>query len=319
MLSTLCSEMGTLDRLQSRHTQVGHKRHRAADLVPRVAMKQPKHLFRRGRPSDDHESIDVSPEPAAADELPQPQFDPNEHIVHVPVASYIELDTDHCLRGLERHGIRVDRSKGSSAIDIARNLRATDSVRQGFESVLFVDSDVLFDPLDAIKLFKSPYPVIGGVYPAKKLGNGQMNCDWADGTDAVRIGPWATKPYPMRKLPGGFLRIKTWALKEIVRKLELPYCRMAERFAWPFFQPVIVQEDGETRYLGEDYAFSWRCHQAGITPHADTSFRIYHIGGYPYGPEEACGHYVQRMRNVEYHPTRLGPGDPELAVPPSLD
>ena len=262
--------------------------------------------------------MDVRPEPAPAPPAADP-FNPALHIVHVPVAAYVELDTDHCLRGLERLGIRVDRSKGSSAIDIARNIRATDAIRQGFESVLFIDSDIMFDPADAIKLFKSPHDVIGGIYPAKRLGNGQMNCDWADGTDKVRIGPWATEPYRMRKLAGGFLRIKISALKQIVKRLELPYCRTAERFAWPFFQPVIIQEDGETRYLGEDYAFSWRCLQAGITPYADTSFRLYHLGSYPYGAEEACGQYIERSRNVEYHPTRLGPGDPSLAEPPDLD
>ena len=56
---------------------------------------------------------------------------------------------------------------------------------------------------------------------------------------------------------------------------------MAERFAWPFFQPTVVDlEDGEKRYLGEDYSFCWRCHQIGVTPKVDTSFRLYHIGDY---------------------------------------
>jgi hypothetical protein len=269
-------------------------------------------FFTEGRATADHETVPVRPLPTPA------QFDPSRHIVHVPVARFIELDCDHCLRGLEALGVRVDRSKGSSAIDIARNLRATDAVRDGFESMLFIDSDMIFDPYDAIKLFKSRQQVIGGIYAAKKLGNGQMNVDFADSVKEVRIGEWADRLYPCKKLAAGFLRIKVSALKHIARSLELPYCRTAERFAWPFFQPVIVQEDGETRYLGEDYAFSWRCHQAGITPMADTSFRLYHLGDYTYGAEEACGQYIQRSRNVEYHYTRPGPGDPAQAVPPSL-
>ena len=319
MLSTLYSEMGTLIDANPGTLHFGTTGIGLADQLPLVAMKPPKHLFRRGRPSEDHEPIDVGPEPSGPRPAAGDPFDPAAHIVQVPVAAYVELDTDHCLRGLERLGVRVDRSKGSSAIDIARNLRATDAIRMGFESVLFIDSDMLFDPADAIRLLRSREPVIGGIYPAKKLGNGQMNCDWADGIGAVRIGPWADRLYPMRKLAGGFLRIKVSALKQIVRELKLPYCRMAERFAWPFFQPVVVEEDGETRYLGEDYSFSWRCHQAGITPMADTSFRLYHIGGYPYGAEEASGQYIERSARVEYHPTRPGRGDPELAVPPEID
>jgi hypothetical protein len=281
-------------------------------------MRPPRHLFCRGRASEDHESINVEPEPGDIPAVKSPGFDPSRHIVYVPVAAYVELDTDHCLRGLEALGVRVDRHKGCSAIDIARNLCATSAIRDGYESFMFIDSDMLFDPADAIRLFQSGRPVIGGIYPAKKLGNGQMNVDFEDGVESIRIGPWADRLYPCRKLAAGFLRVKTAALQQLVRKLDLPYCRMAERFAWPFFQPTVVEEDGETRYLGEDYAFSYRCRQAGIRPYADTSFRCYHIGGYPYGPEEACGQYIERSRNIEYHPTRTGPGDLSQAVPPAL-
>ena len=115
------------------------------------------------------------------------------------------------------------------------------------------------------------------------------------------------------------LRIKTWVLKEMVKLLELPYCRMAERFAWPFFQPTVVEEDGEKRYLGEDYSFCWRCHQIGIKPMVDTSFRLYHIGDYAYGIEEASGpQYLDRGRNIEYH-VRAGtpPRIPGRSEPPA--
>jgi hypothetical protein len=268
-----------------------------------------------GRPTELHEAVPIVWDPPERDG----PFDPSRHIVYVPVARFVEMDCDHCLRALERLGVRVDRLKGSSAIDLARNLSATNAIREGFESMMFIDSDMIFDPADAIKLMKSSRPVIGGLYAAKKLGNGQMNADFEDGIESVRIGDWADRLYPVRKIGTGFLRIKTSALKLIVRKLELPYCRMAERFGWPFFQPAIVQEDGETRYLTEDYAFCWRCRQAGLTPMADTSFRIYHLGDYCFGPEEACGEYVKRTRYVEYQPARQTPGDPALAVPPGLN
>src|SRR5262249_2223269 len=134
-------------------------------------------------------------------------FDPLRHIAHVPVARFVELDCDHCLRGLESLGVRVDRSKGSSAIDIARNIRATDAVVGGYDSVLFIDSDMLFDPADAITLLRSPEPVIAGAYAAKKLGNGQLNVDFEDGVSSVRFGDWAPAPYPVRAVGAGFLRI----------------------------------------------------------------------------------------------------------------
>lgn len=275
-------------------------------------MLKPKQLFRRDRVSHEHESTVIPVGPTLAD------FDPSRHIVHVPVARFIELDCDHCLRGLEKLGVRVDRSKGSSAIDIARNIRASDAVRDGFDSVLFIDSDMMFNPDDAVTLFRSPEPVIAGVYAAKKLGNGQLNACFEDESQPIRFGPWATAPYPVTKVGAGMLRIKTAVLRQMVTALDLPYCRMAERFAWPFFQPVVVDEDGEKRYFGEDYSFCWRCRQMGVTPKVDTSFRVYHIGDYAYGVEEASGVYIERSRNIEYHVRKAPPRDPAEAIPPKF-
>ena len=247
-----------------------------------------------------------------------PAFRPERHIVHVPVARFIELDCDHCLRALERtYGVRVDRSKGSSAIDIARNIRATDALVEGFESVLFIDSDMMFDPADAVRLFQSDEPVIAGLYAAKKLGNGQVNCNFDDGFTNVKIGPWADGPYPIKSVGAGFLRIKTSALKHVAKTLKLPYCNMAERRAYPFFQPIVVEIDGDPCYFGEDYSFIWRCREAGLRPVVDTSFRLWHIGDYAYGIEEAAGHYIERSRNLLY---QIGkPNGSADADPPSLD
>lgn len=275
-------------------------------------MLKPKRLFRQDRVSHEHEST------AIVSPAPEPDFDPTRHIVHVPVARFVELDCDHCLRGLEKLGVRVDRSKGSSAIDIARNIRASDAVRDGFDSVLFIDSDMMFAPEDAVRLLRSPEPVIAGAYAAKKLGNGQLNACFEDESQPIRFGPWATAPYPVKKVGAGMLRIKTAVLRQMVTDLELPYCRMAERFAWPFFQPVVVDEDGEKRYFGEDYSFCWRCRQMGITPMVDTSFRVYHIGDYAYGVEEASGVYIERSRNIEYHVRKAPPRDPAEAIPPKF-
>jgi hypothetical protein len=189
-------------------------------------------------------------------------------------------------------------------------------VRDGFESVLFIDSDILFDPADAVSLLCSPEPVIAGVYAAKKLGNGQLNVDFGAGVAEVRVGEWAVEPVPVRAVGAGFLRIKTDVLRRLVRELDLPYCRMADRFGWPFFQPAVVVEDGETRYLCEDYAFCWRLRQIGVVPRVDLSFRVYHIGDYAYGVEEAAGQYLARSRNVLYQIAPPPPPDPRYATPP---
>ena len=102
-----------------------------------------------------------------------------------------------------------------------------------------------------------------------------------------------------------------------MKTLNLPYCRTAERYAYPFFQPMIVEMDGGPAYLGEDYAFIYRCRQAGLVPKIDPSFRLWHLGDYAFGCEEAAGDYIKRSKNLLHTLVRNKP-DPAAAVPPSL-
>jgi len=266
-------------------------------------MKPAKRLLRRRRrPEPPHDRRMVEHAGPATTQMPDLSavLDLAKHVVKVPVHRFVDTDTYDCLRGLEDLGVRVDYSKGASAIDLTRSVMASDALSEGMESILFIDSDMFFNPADAVKLLFSDAPVIAGAYAAKKLGNGQLNADFGPGVAAVKMGDWAKEPTPVRKVGTGFMRIKTTLLVKMRDELRLPYCRMAHTYAWPFFQPVIVQEDGETRYLAEDYAFCWRCHQIGVTPLVDTSFRLYHLGDYAYGWEEAAGDYIPRGRNIEY-------------------
>ena len=43
---------------------------------------------------------------------------------------------------------------------------------------------------------------------------------------------------------------------------------------------------GGTRYLTEDYSFSYRLQQIGITPLADTAIKLYHFGKYGFSFED---------------------------------
>ena len=192
-------------------------------------------------------------------------------------------------------------SKGASAIDVTRNILASDAIREDLESILFIDSDMMFDPADAVRLFLRPEPVVAGVYAAKKLGNGQLNADFGPDVRSIKMGEWAAEPVPCFKVGAGFLRIKVDFLRRMRDELKLPLCRVAHTHAWPFFQPAIVQEEGETRYLGEDYSFCWRCRQIGVPVMIDASFRLYHIGDYAFGWEEARGSI---FRGIEIWSTR---------------
>jgi hypothetical protein len=70
--------------------------------------------------------------------------------------------------------------------------------------------------------------------------------------------------------------------KGMIRQLELPECHWGSiKGIYPFFLPLCVADGrGGTRYLTEDYSFSHRLSQIGITPLADTSIRLAHFKKY---------------------------------------
>ena len=86
----------------------------------------------------------------------------------------------------------------------------------------------------------------------------------------------------------GFLHVRCEVYRTIQERLALPTCN--ERFGKPmvpFFQPMLHTSDAGPWYLSEDYAFCERARQCGFKIMADTSIRLWHIGEYAYGWEDA--------------------------------
>jgi hypothetical protein len=234
------------------------------------------------------------------DQVPATEaFNYSQAVVHVPHLNGIEGECEQGLGQLEAAGVRVIRRGGCSAIDVARNELISEALHDGYQAMLFIDSDIGFDPQDALRLLSRPEPVISGVYGKK--GMRELASVFADGTKEILFGPEAPGPYPLKYAATGFLRIQASVLRRMIRELKLPLCNTHwGRGMWPFFQPTIVSQGADkVHYLGEDWAFSYRLSQIGITPLADTSIRLYHWGRYGYTWEEA-GSSPTRYRSYNY-------------------
>jgi predicted O-methyltransferase YrrM len=69
----------------------------------------------------------------------------------------------------------------------------------------------------------------------------------------------------------------------------------------PYFAPLVAADGrGDPWYLGEDFAFCERARQAGFPVQADTSIRLWHVGSYRYGWEDA-GRDVPRFADYTFH------------------
>jgi hypothetical protein len=225
-------------------------------------------------------SIDVTPVGSVA-----PPRLPGKPVVLVPFYSAVEKECEEGLRALLRMGLPVRRASLSS-IDLLRSTLLSQALKDGFDSFLFIDADIGFDPRDALRLFAMSEPVVAGIYVHNK---GQdLAGTFARGVDKVVFGPDAPGLYPLLYAPTGFLRIRAEVLRRMIAELKLPECHWgAVKGIYPFFLPLCVPDGrGGNRYLTEDFSFSHRLAQIGITPLADTTIKLFHYKKYGYNYED---------------------------------
>jgi hypothetical protein len=211
--------------------------------------------------------------------------DPGRCAILVPFTGFIHPPCDNALRELERRGYQVRRVGGYAAIDQGRNQMATDALLDGFEETMWIDSDVEFHP-DAIDQLRAHgMPMVSGIYSQK--GRRALASHIMPGTPKLVFGQGGG-PVEILYAATGFLLVRREVYLRVQQRLGLPVAN--ERFGAPtipFFQPMMMPiEDGHW-YLAEDYAFSERVRSVGYKVVADTSIRLWHLGGYPYGWEDA--------------------------------
>ena len=220
------------------------------------------------------------PQPVA----PQPMT-PSRCVILVPFATYIAPACEQGLIELQRRGYQVWRVGGYAAIDQGRNQLATDALAAGFEETFWIDSDIEFHP-DAIERLRSyGLPITSGVYARK--GFRALGCQTLPGTAKLGVGKGGGL-CEILYAGAGFLHVRGEVYRTIQERLALPVCN--ERFGKPmvpFFQPMVHTSEAAPWYLAEDYAFCERARQCGFKIMADTSIRLWHIGEYAYGWEDA--------------------------------
>jgi hypothetical protein len=212
--------------------------------------------------------------------------DPRRCAILVPFGSHIFPETEAQLRKLEEAGYTVRRQAGISAIDQGRSQMATDALIDGFEETLWIDSDVVFEVEDVERLRRHQMPVVSGLY-AKK-GTRGFASHFLPGLPGVTLGKEGSL-VELQYAATGFLLVRREVYSRIQQQLQLPVCNelFQGRPTVPFFQPLAVRQQDAWWSLGEDYAFSHRARECGFHVMADTSIRLWHIGNFRYGWEEA--------------------------------
>lgn len=207
-------------------------------------------------------------------------------LVLVPYLTHVEPECERGLRELELQGYEVRRYPATAAIDRTRCEAATGALAEGFEELMWIDSDIAFEAEDVARLRSAGHAVIGGVY-AKK-GQPGFAFHPAPGTRELVLGERGG-PLAVKYVGAGFLLTHRRVYDDIERVFALPRCNSFAVPLVPYFLPMVIPEPrtGGHWYLGEDYAFCERAARAGHVTHVDTSIRLGHIGRYAYSWEDA--------------------------------
>jgi hypothetical protein len=218
-------------------------------------------------------------------------------VILVPVGGAIDPGCEDALRELERRGYAVWRVRGYAAIDAARNQMANDALAQGFDELMWIDSDIVFDPDDVDKLRRHNLPLVCGIYPKKACR--QFACAFLPETRQILFG---TRGDIMEILYCGFGFVLTRRVlyETMHQKLGLTACN--QRFQMPlvpYFTPMVAGEGEQAWLLGEDYSFCERARRCGFRILADTTVRLWHVGSYRYGWEDA-GRDVERFNDYTF-------------------
>ena len=197
-----------------------------------------------------------------------------------------------------------------SLITRARNYLVDEFLRSDHTHLMFIDSDIDFNPKDVLALLAMKKPIIGGPYPKKCIA-------WENVYDAVRYGmvpnenrhqlanfagdfvfnavPGTTEiklnePAQVLEIGTGFMLIE----REVFTKFAEAYPQYwynpdhnrsaafdGSRKIFQYFQAEI--EPDRQRYLSEDYWFCQKARQADISVWLCPWMEVKHHGTYIYG------------------------------------
>lgn len=224
-------------------------------------------------------------------------MDNSKCVVLVPFIDIIEPECERGLAALEARGYVVRRAPGYAAIDQGRSQMATDALADGFEELMWIDSDMGFDADSVDSLRKHKLPFVSGIY-AKK-GMRALSCCLMPETREVIFGKGGGL-IEIKYAAAGFMLTHRNVYTTIAKRMRLPECN--KRFGHitvPYFLPMIVREEkGGHWYLGEDFSFCERARICGFSIMADTTIRLDHIGKHSYSWEDAG---TDRLRYETYN------------------
>ena len=187
-----------------------------------------------------------------------------------------------------QHGInfRVTTLRNESLITRARNILVAMFMETDCTHLMFIDSDIEFQPEDMLRALAYDKPIMAAAYPKKALPvQYAINFKFADlNTKKVRVENGAVE---VLDASTGFFLIK----REVIEKMmqahpELHYRNDSNidakynKYCYALFDTILDPTDN--RYLSEDYTFCRRWQALGGEIWLDPNTKLNHVGSYTF-------------------------------------
>jgi len=241
------------------------------------------------------------------------------------IKSCLDLQTT-----MNKYGIETKFSFlfNESLITRARNYLVDEFLRSDHTHMLFIDSDIHYNPQDVLALMALDKDVIGGPYPKKSI-------NWGNVAQAARSHPnmepreleslvgeyvfnvvkgtkqfTVTDPLEVMEIGTGFMMVK----REVFEKMEKEYPMIrykpdhvgqanfdGTRYIHAYFDTVIDTKEsivggGSDRYLSEDYMFCQMWRKMGGQIYLCPWMKTQHIGTYAFtGNMPAVAQYTGKL------------------------
>lgn len=217
---------------------------------------------------------------------------------------------------LIKYGVEVRFSFlfNESLITRARNYLVDEFLRSDCTHLLFIDSDINYNPQDVIALLALDKDVIGGPYPKKSINwnniahAARMKPDLEPGQLENLVGDYVfnvvkgtkqfsvTEPLEVMEIGTGFMMVKRDVFDRMAKQYPMIHYKPdhvgqknfdGSRYIHAFFDTVIDSKDsitggGTDRYLSEDYMFCQMWRKMGGQIYLCPWMKTQHIGTYAF-------------------------------------
>ena len=198
-------------------------------------------------------------------------------LIAVPAMSWVYTDFMQSMLALEKPDAKLMVQCNSLIYD-ARNNISWAAIQNGFDRVLWLDSDMQFEPdlltrLNA-DMDDNGLDCVAGFYTSRS--DKPQPCIYKDIHWEVEDGRVLTSADPVTECPDSLFEVAGVGFGAVLIKTEMLKA-VVDAFGPPF-QPM--------PFLGEDLAFCWRAGQLGRRMWCDGRIQIGHIGTHIYRRED---------------------------------